>query len=62
MHYTSNTRKKIDYLAFDPTNVYRHGLTHTTFSCVNKKEIFYLLQSLQMIFFQIDPSVTMKMH
>jgi len=51
-----------DYLTFDPTNVYRHSLTHITFSCVHKKNFFYLLQSLQMIFFQIDPNVTMEMH
>jgi hypothetical protein len=50
-----------DYLAFDPTNVCKHGLTYTTFSCVQKKDFFYLLQPLQMIFFQIDPSVVMEM-
>ncbi len=52
----------LDYLAFDPTNVYKHGLTYITFFCVKNKEIFYLLQPLQMIFFQIDPSVAMEMH
>jgi hypothetical protein len=36
-------------------------LTHTTFSCVKKNEFFYLLQPLQMNFFQIDPSVVMEM-
>jgi hypothetical protein len=27
----------LDYLAFDPTNVYKHGLTYTTFFRVKKK-------------------------
>jgi hypothetical protein len=29
-----------NYLKFDPTNVYKHGLTYTTFSRVKKKEFF----------------------
>jgi len=36
----------LDYLAFDPTNVYKHGLTYITFSRVKRKEFFYLLQPL----------------
>jgi hypothetical protein len=52
----------LDYLTFDPTNIYKHGLTYTIISCVQKKEIFKLLQHLQMNFFQIDPSVAMEMH
>jgi hypothetical protein len=51
----------LDYLAFDPINVYKHGLTYTTFFHVKKKENCYLLQPLQMNFFQIDPSVAMEM-
>jgi hypothetical protein len=50
----------LDYFAFDPTNVYKDGLTYTTFFCV--KNFFNLLQPLQMIFFQIDPSVAMETH
>ncbi len=38
----------LDYLAFDPTNIYKHGLTYVTFSCVEKKENLYLVQPLQM--------------
>jgi hypothetical protein len=49
-----------DYLSFDPTNVYKHGLTYTTFYHVKKKEFLSLLQPLQMNFFQIDPSVAME--
>ncbi len=26
-----------DYLTFDPTNVYKHGLTYKTFSCLKNK-------------------------
>jgi hypothetical protein len=33
----------LDYLTFDPTNVYKHGLTYPTFSHVKKKENVYLL-------------------
>ncbi len=29
-----------DYLTFDPTNVYKHGLTYTTLSRVKKKDFF----------------------
>ncbi len=36
----------LDYLTFDPTNVYKHGLTYTSFSHVKKKEFSYLLQPL----------------
>jgi hypothetical protein len=36
----------LDYLTFDPTNVYKHGLTYTSFSRVKKKEFFNLLQPL----------------
>jgi hypothetical protein len=50
-----------DFLTFDPTDVYKHGLTYTTFSHLKKKLFFYLFQPLQMIFFQIDPSVAMEM-
>jgi hypothetical protein len=32
-----------DYLSFDPTKVYKHGLTYTTFSRVKKEEKNYLL-------------------
>jgi hypothetical protein len=39
-------RLTLDYLTFDPINVYKHGLTYTTLFCVKKKEIFYLLQPL----------------
>jgi hypothetical protein len=52
----------LDYLAFDPTNIYKHGLTYITFSCVEKKENLYLVQPLQMKKFQIDPSVAIEMH
>jgi hypothetical protein len=51
----------LDYLTFDPTNVYKHGLTYITFSRVKKKEFFYLLQLLLMNFFQIDPIIAMEM-
>jgi len=34
----------LDYLTFDPTNVYKHGLTYITLLCDKKKENFYLLQ------------------
>ncbi len=46
----------LDYLAFNPTSVYKHGLTYKYF-LVKNKENLYLFQLLQMIFFQIDPSV-----
>ncbi len=36
----------LDYLTFDPTNVYKHGLTYISFSRVNKKNKIYLLQPL----------------
>jgi hypothetical protein len=36
----------LDYLTFDPINVYKHGLTYTTFCRVKKKENYYLLQPL----------------
>ncbi len=51
----------LDYLTFDPTNVYKHGLTYTTLSRVKTKETFYLLQPLSMNVFQIDPNVAMEM-
>ncbi len=51
----------LDYLTFDPTNVYKHDLTYTTFFHIKKKENFYLLQPLGMNFFQINPSVAMEM-
>ncbi len=51
-----------DYLTFDPTNVYKHGLTYTSFSRVKKKDFLNLLQPLQMNFFQIDPTIAMEMH
>jgi hypothetical protein len=62
MHYRSEQGLSFDYLSFDPTIVYKHGLTYTTISRVKRKEFFYLLQPLQMILFQIDPSVGMEMH
>jgi len=51
----------LNYLAFDPNNVHKHGLTYTKLFHVKKKEIFYLLQPLQMKNIQIDPSVAMEM-
>jgi hypothetical protein len=36
----------LDYLTFDPTNVYKHGLTYITLLRDKKKENFYLLQPL----------------
>jgi hypothetical protein len=43
----------LDYLTFNPTNVYKHNLSYTTLSHVKKKEIFYLLQPLQMKNFKL---------
>jgi len=51
----------LDYLTFDPNNVHKHGLTYTKLFHVKKKEIFYVLQPLQMKNIQIDPSVAMEM-
>ncbi len=51
-----------DHLAFGLNGVYKHGLTYTTFSHIQNKENLYLLQPLQMNFFQIDPSVAIEMH
>jgi hypothetical protein len=52
----------LDQLTFDPNGVYKHGVTYITFSCIKNKENLYVLQPLQMIFFQINPSVTIEMH
>ncbi len=51
-----------DYLTFDPNNVHKYGLTYIKLFCVKKKEIFYLLQHLQMKNTQIDPNVAMEVH
>jgi hypothetical protein len=59
IHWTQGLT--FDNLVFDATNVYKHGFTYTTFIFVKKKDFFHLLQPLQMIFFQIDPSVIMEM-
>ncbi len=42
IHWTQGLT--FDYLAFDPTNDYKHGLTSTPFFHVKKKENFHLLQ------------------
>jgi hypothetical protein len=52
----------VDYLAFDPNGVYKHGLTYITLSHIKNKEFFYLFQPLQMKNFQIDPNVAIEMH
>jgi hypothetical protein len=46
----------LDYLAFNPTSVYKHGLTYKYFLIKNKENL-YLFQLLQMIFVQIDLGV-----
>jgi hypothetical protein len=33
-------RLTLDYLTFDPTNIYKHGLTFITFSHVKKRNLF----------------------
>ncbi len=40
IHWTQGLT--LDYLGFDPINIYKHGLTYITLSHVNKKEIYYL--------------------
>jgi hypothetical protein len=52
----------LDHLAFDPNGIDKHALTYITFSCIKNKENLYLLQPLQMIFFQIDSSIVIEMH
>ena len=51
----------LDYLAFDPTGVYKHGLIYTALSRIKKKNL-YLLQPLQMKNFQVDPNVSIEMN
>jgi hypothetical protein len=55
-------RLTLDQLTFDHNGVYKHDLTYITFSCIKNKENLYILQPLQMIFFQINPNVTIEMH
>jgi hypothetical protein len=50
----------LDYLAFDPIGVYRHGLIYTALSRIKRK--LYLLQHLQMKNFQVDPNVSIEMN
>jgi hypothetical protein len=40
MHWTQELT--FDYLGFDPINVYKHGLTYTTFYHAKKIIIYYL--------------------
>ncbi len=43
----------LDYLAFDLTNVYKHGLPYTTLSCVKKKKIFTFYNFCKWFFFKL---------
>jgi hypothetical protein len=46
----------LDYFAFDPNNVYKHGFL------VLKKRKFLPLATFVDEFFQIDPNVVREMH
>ncbi len=43
----------LDCLTFDPTNVYKHGLTYTSFSHVKKKENFTFYNLCRWFFFKL---------
>jgi hypothetical protein len=51
----------LDELAFDPTNVRKHGLTYTALSRVRTKEKLYLLAPLQNENFHVDERVKLEM-
>jgi hypothetical protein len=53
---------ELDYLAFEPKGVYKHGLTYTSISCNKNRRIVYLLQPLEIKNFQVDPSVAIGMY
>jgi hypothetical protein len=44
----------LDELTFDCTNVKKHGLSYTTFSCIQTEKELYLLTPLQRHMFHID--------
>jgi hypothetical protein len=41
----------LDYLTFDPIDVYKHGLTYTTFSHLKKKRFFLPFSTFANVFF-----------
>jgi len=49
----------LDYLAFNPTSVYKHGLTYKYFLVKNKKNLF-LFQLLYMIFLKLIQALPHK--
>jgi hypothetical protein len=51
----------LDHLAFDPTNVTKHGLTYIELLKVRSKENLYLLFPLLIFFFQVDHLVQEKL-
>jgi hypothetical protein len=52
----------LDELIFDPTNVKKHGLTCTTLSPIQTKEILFMLVHFQHEFFNVDQWVHVKMN
>jgi hypothetical protein len=52
----------LDKLAFDPTNVRKHGQSYIALSCIRIKEGLYLLPPLQHQNFHIDERVIEKMN
>ncbi len=47
----------LDELAFDPTNIKKHGLTYTSFSHTWTKENLFLLTPLKHENFYVDSSI-----
>ena len=54
-------RLSLDELAFDPTNVTKHGLTYTTLLHICTKEKLYLLAPFQSENFLVDKRVQLDM-
>jgi hypothetical protein len=52
----------LNILAFDPTNVRKHGLSYIALSCIRIKEGLYLLPPLQHQNFRIDQCLIEKMN